>query len=140
MKSAQSTTFLAALILALCGFIAPSYADEKLVTDWLKATPESKEERLQSEVIEVTQEENDVIAVDVAIPVDDLEEYETVVVIAKMPEKKKKPEGNAITLVKPLKWLHNDENEPYGLRFYVKGIEGFEFRIQLSQSDENLRD
>ena len=137
MKPTQLIACLATLLIAFFGLITPLSADDSLVTDWLKATPESKEARLQSEVIEVTHEDDDIIAVDVAIPVDDLEEYETVVVIGKMPEKKKKPEFNAITLVKPLKWLHDDENEPYGLRFYVKGVEGFEFRIQLSQSDEN---
>ncbi|WP_045860857.1 hypothetical protein [Teredinibacter purpureus] len=104
-------------------------ASEELKTDWLKATTGSSGETLGSEVINVKQE-GDITTVEVDIDVDNLEDYETVVVIGK---KSNKP----VELTKEPELLSNDD-EVYGIRFQIKRLPGFEFRLRMADDSEQI--
>jgi uncharacterized protein YdbL (DUF1318 family) len=104
-----------------------SSASEELKTDWLTATTGSSGETLGSEVITVKQD-GDITTVEVDINIDNLKDYETVVVIDK---KSNKP----VKLTKEPELLSND-NEVYGIRFQAKRLPGFEFRLRMANDIE----
>lgn len=118
------------LLVLLC-VMSSAFAQSELESDWLNAKSGSKESLIDAEVINVTNEE-DRTMVDVNMDVSDIDNIESIVVIGKRPEKP----DQIFKLVQPVEWLHIDENKPYGLRFYVKGIKDFEFRIQMKIADE----
>lgn len=117
---------------AICLFLfftpVALYANNELNTDWLNATIGSSGETLNTEVVQVTQV-GDLTIVDVDIPADNLEDYETVVVIGK---KSNKP----VKLVKQPELL-SDDGGPYGIRFQIKRLPGFEFRLRLTDENED---
>lgn len=114
------------IFLISIGSLTPANADDNNV-QWLQ-TELGSHNALGEEVLAVSRE-NGTTVVDVRLPQKLVRDYEEVIVIGKKPNTTEKPA--LITLVKAPQWLHNDENEPYGLRFYVAGVNGFEFRIQL---------
>lgn len=102
-------------------------ANEELKTDWLKATTGSSGETLGSEVINVKQD-GDITIVEVGIDIDNLADYETVQVIGKNSNK-------SVKLAKEPELLSSD-NEVYGIRFQIKRLPGFEFRLRMADDTE----
>lgn len=118
--------FGASILTLLC--IQPSMsASNEIMTDWLGATKGNKGQTFGAEVIKVRQD-GETIIVDVDIPIADLENYETVLIVGKKT-------NNLIQLVQEPKLLRDDDNA-YGIRFQVKRLPGFEFRLRLSDSNE----
>lgn len=113
-------TMAIAFVLATAGYTENS-------DKWLQSQLGSRNQ-LGEEVIGLSREDN-ITIIDVRLPQRSHRYYEEVIVIGKRPDPKS--QEPIISLVKAPQWLHNDDNEPYGLRFYIKGIDGFEFRIQL---------
>ena len=105
------------------------YADDQLDTDWLKATIGSNGTELGSEVIHIKQI-GDTTIIDVELDTENLKDYETVLVIGKkhnIPlEQAEKPE------------LLSKDGEPYGIRFQIKQLPGFEFRLRLYDATDDI--
>lgn len=129
-------SFLLAIISSIVFFSLNTFSQEVIETDWLTASPGSTGSLFGAEVIDVNEGEEGLTSVDVRIPVDELEDYETVVVIGHPKERGQSPKEELIRLVELPSLLHDDLNEPYGIRFFVRGIPGFEFRLQMRVMDD----
>lgn len=115
-------SLLASVFILLCTSMT-AHANDELNTDWLKATTGSSGEKLGSEVI-LVRTVDDVMIIDVDIPADNLEDYETVVVIEKKSNK-------SVKLAKKPEILSDDDGDAYGIRLQIKRLPGFEFRLRL---------
>jgi hypothetical protein len=123
---------LASAFILLCGPALLHAADEtanELNTDWLEATAGSSSEQLGAKVVQVKQM-GEMTVVDVDIPAKDLQNYETVLVIGKR-------QNLPVSLPKHPILLSRD-GEHYGLRIEIKGLPGYEFRLQLRDNTEEL--
>ena len=118
--------FGAGILTLLCTQPSMSASNE-IMTDWLEATTGDKGQTLGAEVIKVRQD-GETIIVDVDIPIADLENYEQVLIVGKKT-------NNPIQLVQEPKLLREDDNA-YGIRFQIKRLPGFEFRLRLSDSNK----
>jgi len=105
-------------------------AEENLTSDWLNAITGSSGEKINAEVVNI-QQVDDATIIDIKIPIDNLESYETIEIIDKNTKKPAKLTQKPRQLV--------DENEvPYGIRFRIKQFSGFEFRIELRDDTDQL--
>lgn len=136
MKALEDNTmnrlqvFLQPCLLLLIFSSAQLSAEENLTSDWLNAITGSSGEKINVEVINI-QQVDDTTIIDIKIPIDNLESYETIEIIDK---NNKKP---AKLTQKPRQLV--DENEvPYGIRFRIKQFPGFEFRIELRDDTDQL--
>lgn len=105
------------------------YGADEINTGWLKATTGSSGQLLGAEVIQVEQADEFII-IDVDIPADNLQDYETIVVIGKR-------SNQAIPLNKQPEILNDDNGKAYGLRFQIKRMPNFEFRLRLYDDNQD---
>lgn len=116
-------------ILALFCTQSALFASEKINTDWLQATPGDTGKTLGAEVINVEQD-GDLITIDVDIPIEDLEHYETIEIFGK--------NATSPVLLEQKPKLLREDGAAYGIRFQMKRIPGFEFRLRLSDSSDEM--
>ena len=117
------------VITALLGPLQ-SFGDDILETDWLETEAGSTGNAIGAKVIKVEQQD-DVTMVDVSVPLEELENYEEVMVYGYKPAK---PEP--IILLKDVEWLRDNNKDAYGVRFYVKGVPSLQFQLKFYDGDE----
>ncbi len=105
-------------------------AEERLTSDWLSASAGSSGDKINAKVVNVDHS-GDVMAIDILIPIDRLENYETIDIIDK---KTNKP----VKLFKKPHHLSDENDIPSGIRFHTKRIPGFEFRIELRDDTNEI--
>lgn len=114
--------------LVLLGVSFTLTAQEELKTDWLKTVEGSAGNVLSAEVLKVT-DKNDVTVVDVGFPEKHLKNYRLAVAEDRLTGKK-------IIQTKAPDLLKDEKDKPYGLRFHLKKVPGFEFRVSLYEETE----
>lgn len=122
--------YLQPVLLLLIFYSVQLSAEENLTSDWLHATTGSSGEIINAEVVNI-QQIDDTTVIDIKIPIDDLESYETVEIIDKNTK-------NPAKLTQKPRQLIDENEKPYGIRFQLKRIPGFEFRIQLRDDTDQL--
>lgn len=110
------------LLLTLFSVVQAS-AEDMLTSDWLNASAGSSGDKLNATVVRVEHSGN-IMAIDILIPIEHLESYETIDIIDK---KTNEP----VKLFKKPHHLSDEYDIPTGIRFHTKRIPGFEFRIEL---------
>ena len=105
------------------------HALDDIFTDWLNATEGSSGEVLGAEVIQVQQLDDDII-IDVDIPNDDLHRYENIVVIGKR-------SNQPVKLTKQPEILNDTNGKAFGIRFQIKRLPTFDFRLRLYDDNQD---
>ena len=100
----------------------------ELESDLLKPIVGDRGESIGAEVIDVTKE-NETTTIELKVPVDDLENYQAEIVI-----EGNKSSKNATVIQSPQR-IYDQQSEEVGLRFTVKGLSKFQFKVQLKESD-----
>ena len=122
--------YLQPVLLLLIFYSVQLSAEENLTSDWLHATTGSSGEIINAEVVNI-QQIDDTTVIDIKIPIDNLESYETVEIIDKNTK-------NPAKLTQKPRQLLDENEKTYGIRFQLKRIPGFEFRIQLRDDTDQL--
>lgn len=122
--------YLQSILLLLFFSSVQLSAEENLTSDWLNAATGSAGEIINAEVVNI-QQVDDTTVIDIKILIDDLASYETIEIIDKNTKKPAK-------LTQKPRQLIDENEEPYGVRFQIKRIPGFEFRIELRDDTDQL--
>lgn len=123
------------LVMAGCVlFSGAKLSAESQSTDWLKSVEGSTGDVLGAQVINVVEDSKGLI-VDIVIPLDGLQDYETSIEFMDKPEVSKASRRE----VQKKNWLRDEDNEIQGIRLYVKGSKRFDFRVRLHVPDEMER-
>lgn len=126
-------------ILIICciavGVVSISRATENdiiIESDWLETEIGSEGELIGAKVIGIESEpESQVTIVKIDVPIEDLANIEQVEIIGKNPKEK-------IKQTKKAELLENYEKGTYGYRLFINRPGGFEFRLRLIDTGNNI--